>query len=295
MSFTTEPPSQRVFLVGAGRVGTAVAVLLQNSGCEIVGVSSRNPSSMRRAADRLGAPSFSLEDGELPAADLWLIGASDDAIETVARLLVGRAQGGVAAHLAGSLGLTPLGPLGAAGWGIAALHPVQACPDIDTAIARLPGSAWGVTVSPGLERWARGLIEERLGGRAHGVAEAHRPLWHAASVITSNGVAALLAFGEEILTAFSQAAPGEVLGPLAAGTVQNAREGGGGGQTLTGPIVRGETEAIQRHLTALEGADPSLAAGYARVSGLILDSARRAGRIDEATADSIEEVLAGWR
>lgn len=294
MKATPHSSAQRVFLAGAGRVGTAVAALLQRSGCEVVGVASRTDSSARRAAELLSAPIFSL-DGALPAADLWLIGATDDAIPTLAGQLAPRVQSGVAMHLAGSLGVRALRALEGAASGTAALHPVQACPDIDTAIARLPGSAWGVTTSEGYAEWARILVEERLGGRAHPVPEDGRVLWHAASVITSNGIAGLLAFGEAVLATVSDSTPVDVLGPLAAGTVQNARDGGGGGATLTGPIVRGETSTVERHLRALGEKSPDLAAGYAQVSRTILESARRAGRLDKATADQIAEVLAPWK
>lgn len=294
-SIAAKAASQRVFLAGAGRVGTAVAILLQRAGFEITGVASRSPSSARRAAEFLGAETFDLQSGELPGADIWLIGASDAAIASVAAHLAGRAQGGTAVHLSGSLGPSVLRPLTDDGLGGAALHPVQACPDIETAVQRLPGSAWGVTTSEGLEEWAVALVSGPLGGLPRPVSEADRPVWHAASVLTSNGIAALLAFGGSLLAAIGQDGPEEILGPLAAGTVANAVAGGGGGPTLTGPVVRGEVATVERHLAALESLDPSLAATYGRVADLILGAARRAGRLSATASHELEEVLHPWR
>ena len=295
ISASEQPLNGRVFLAGAGRVGTAVAVLLARSGHEVVGVASRSQASARRAGDLLGAPIFDLYEGDLPAADIWLIGAGDAAIGSVATSLAGRASSGVAVHLAGSFGTEPLGPLTGSGCAAAALHPVQACPDIETALRRLPGSAWGVTTTPGLAPWAKDLVSGPLAGHPHLVAEDDRPVWHAASVITSNGIAALLAFAESLLTSIGEGGAIDVLGPLAAGTVQNAREGGGGAETLTGPIVRSESATVARHLEALRTDEPALAERYAEVGALILESARRAGRINEVDAASIEEALAQWR
>ncbi|MGI8407423.1 MAG: DUF2520 domain-containing protein, partial [Actinomycetota bacterium] len=89
--------------------------------------------------------------------------------------------------------------------------------------------------------------------------------------------------------------PGEVLGPLASATVANAVGGGGGGATLTGPVVRGEAATVRRHLEALGSFDPSLAASYVRVSDVVLGAALRAGRLNAASAAELEEVLRPWR
>lgn len=290
-----EPPYGRIFLAGAGRVGTAVALLLQRAGSQIVGVASRSESSSRRAGDLLGAPIFDLCSGPLPEADVWLIGASEGAIEAVAGFLAGRAKGGAAVHLAGAQGTSPLAPLISTGCGAAALHPVQACPDIAAAVQRLPGSAWGMTVTADLGSWATELVAGPLQGTPHFVREEDRPVWHAASVITSNGIAALLALGESLLASIGATSPIEILGPLASGTVLNARGGGGGAPTLTGPVVRGERDSVARHLDALGGRDPALAADYARVGSLILAAARRAGRVDDAQEKAIEEILQSWK
>jgi predicted short-subunit dehydrogenase-like oxidoreductase (DUF2520 family) len=147
-----------------------------------------------------------------------------------------------------------------------------------------------VTCSDGLEQWARRLVAEHLHGTPVPVAESDRARWHAAAAITSNGMAALMATGESILRPVGVERPELVLGPLAAGTVANAVEGGGGGATLTGPVVRGEAETLQRHLDAL---DDEEAAAYGLVSLLILDAARRAGRISDEAFRALSDRLEG--
>ena len=87
------------------------------------------------------------------------------------------------------------------------------------------------------------------------------------------------------------AAPVDVVGPLAAGTVANARQGGGGGRTLTGPVVRGEVATVRRHLRAIAQRAPSLLDTYVTVTRLVLDSATRSGRLPPETAARIETVL----
>jgi predicted short-subunit dehydrogenase-like oxidoreductase (DUF2520 family) len=278
-------------LIGAGRVGTAVALLLRRAGWTLVGVASRSDDSARRASERTGAPVFPLE-GAIPEADLYVIGATDEGIGALAATLSGRLPAGsIALHLSGSLGTEVLGPLAAQGVKTCALHPVQACPDIETALRRLPGSAWGVTCAPDLDKWARDLVVEVFDGTPISVPEEARTLWHASSVMTSNGISALLAFGEDLLRSLGIEDPGRVLGPLAAGTVANAREGGGGHATLTGPIARGEVNTVVRHMEVLRIEHPDLLHGYRLVAASILEAAERAGKLDASVAEAMREAL----
>jgi predicted short-subunit dehydrogenase-like oxidoreductase (DUF2520 family) len=282
----------RFLLVGAGRVGTAVAYLLRSAGHTASGVASRSAASVARAVELLDAPRMGFGPAEWPDAEVVLIGAGEEAIESIASRAASRLSGRVVVHFAGSLGVGPLRRAVDAGAVACALHPVQACPDVDTAINRLPGSAWGVTCSrPDAERWASNLITSDLDGDPRIVAEDHRDVWHAASVITSNGIAALLSSSEALLDEIGIAAPVDVVGPLAAGTVANARQGGGGGPTLTGPVVRGEVATVRRHLQAVARRAPSMLDGYVSVTRLILAAAIRSGRLPPDTATQIENVL----
>ncbi|MGH2731317.1 MAG: Rossmann-like and DUF2520 domain-containing protein [Actinomycetota bacterium] len=283
--------SLRVALVGAGRVGTAVTELLRRRGHVIVGVASRSRESAERAASALGVDTFALGD-PLPDCDLVLIGTSDDAVAEIAgRLAPVIAPGTLVWHFAGVLGIELLRPIGDVGGGACACHPVQSCPDVATAITRLPGSAWGVTCATGLTDWASELIARDLDGVPVAVAEADRPLWHAAAATTAGGIAAVLAGAEAILATIGVEQPQNVLGPLAAGVVANARDLGDGGTSLTGPVVRSQTATIERHLAALRDRAPDLLEVYERVVEVILVGARRSGRIDAATHDRLKEVL----
>ena len=291
MSLANSPDRTRFTLVGAGRVGTAVASILRSRGHEIVGVVSRSPSSAQAAGDHLRAPVVGrIED--LPPADLVLLGVTEGAIEEVARAVaLNVVPGTVLVHFAGTFGLAPLRAAISNGALGAALHPVQAMPTVEHALTRLPGSAWGVTCSDDLREWSHALIRNDLDGEPIDVREEDRALWHAASVTTSNGVAALLAAGERILKYIGIDEPGRVLGPLAAGTLANAMEGGGGGATLTGPAVRGETATLERHLNALAERVPQLVQPYKLAVELVLDGAVASDRIDNGSADAIRSLL----
>lgn len=289
MASTPTPPFSYA-LVGAGRVGTAVAELLRRAGHRPVAVASRSPESSARAAELLGTEVVEVD--ALPPADVVLVGTPGAAIPDTATKIAPRlVEGTVVVHFAGSLGIEPLRPVLSVGAQRAALHPVQACPDIATAITRIPGSGWGVACDDGLADWCADRVEQDFNGHPYWVPDVLRPVWHAAAVVVSNGIAGLLATGEELLASVGIKEPAWALGPLAAGTIDNALEGGGGGKTLTGPAVRGERDTIARHLDGIELADAELLRPYGLATLLTIQAAVRAGRIDDVSAQEMLDLL----
>jgi predicted short-subunit dehydrogenase-like oxidoreductase (DUF2520 family) len=283
----------RVALFGAGRVGTAVALLLARAGHQIVAVSSRSSESAERAKELLEAPVIAWGDPLEESIDLILLGVSDDALGAAVDVLRSSPlDGTLVCHLAGVVGTTPLEPLAIRGAKLAALHPVQACPTIEAAVERLPGSAWGVTCDAEVKQLAFHLVEADLHGTPVWVEEEARAVWHAAAVTVSNGIAALLAAGESMLTAIEIDEPEKVLGPLAMGTIANAVEGGGGGATLTGPVVRADLNTLERHTAGLERVDPTLRVMYQLFGVFIAEQAVRAGRISSEQRVAALEAIA---
>jgi predicted short-subunit dehydrogenase-like oxidoreductase (DUF2520 family) len=284
------PDPLRVALVGAGSVGTAVAHLLKVRGHTITGVASRSEASAGNAARRLGAKVF--DQTRAVPADLVLLGVPESAIEDAASDVARwTGPGCKVVHFAGAVGVAPLGPVTCMGALPAALHPVQACPDVDTAIKRLPGCAWGVTCSDGVRDWSHRLITDDLAGLPVDVAEDDRVVWHAAAVSTSNAIAGMMAVGESLLRSIGIGSPTDILGPIASATVINALEAGGGSHALTGPVVRGERHTIERHARAIAQRAPELLSGYLDAARVVLEAARSAGRVDDAMAAEIEQTL----
>ncbi|HEY7875829.1 MAG TPA: DUF2520 domain-containing protein [Actinomycetota bacterium] len=284
---TTSP--LRVAIAGAGRVAVAVASLLQDRGHDVVSVWSRNPESTKRAARRLSAHTAPSVAAVAAGADLVLVGAVDDAIADVAAdLAEGLERDTTVVHFAGVLAIDVLGAIPGPR---AALHPVQSVPDVDVGIRRLPGSAWGVTVSPGAEDWAHAFVRDELRGIPVDVAPEDRALWHAAAVMTSNGIAALMSTGSALLNAIGVTDPQSVLGPLAAGTVANVGAMARPGDAFTGPVVRGDAKTVELHLAALGSRAPELVDEYKLAAEGVVAGAARTGRVDARAAQSMRDLL----
>ena len=164
------------------------------------------------------------------------------------------------AHCAGSLTLEVLAPHERRG----SIHPLVALPSGDLGAARLPGAWFAVAGDP----IAREVVES-LGARSVEVADTDRVAYHAAAVVASNHLVALLGQVERL--AGRVGVPLEAYLDLAVGSIDNVAELGPAG-ALTGPVARGDWETVRRHLGAL---DPDERPAYL---ALATEAARLVGR-----------------
>ena len=220
----------RLRVIGPGRAGRSLASALNRAGWQVVGLLGRDD-------DVRGAGS---------GADLVLITTPDAVVAQVAAAIEPSDQP-VVAHVAGALGLDVL----AAHPRRAAVHPLVALPDPERGADRLVGSWYAVAGDPLAQR-----VAADLGGRWFEVADEDRAAYHAAAVVASNHLVALM--GQVHRIAGGIDVPGEAYLHLAAGALQNVAEVGPAA-ALTGPVARGDWDTVARHLAAI---DPSERAAY---------------------------------
>lgn len=282
-------------MVGAGRVGTAVAVLLRRAGHQITAVSGR-ADTRGRAAQHLPDVPF-LEPGAAAAAgQLVLIGVTDDVIEDVVREVA--AAGGFwpgqwVAHFSGATSLSVLDPARSLGAGRLSIHPLQTVPDITAALARIPGSAIAVTADADDGYSVGERLAEDVGGQPFRLAERDRSLYHAAAVFASNYLVAVSGVAASLFATAGLPDPVRAMIPLQRGSLENV-ERLGPAHALTGPAVRGDAGTIELNLTALRERAPDAIPAYVVLCRTALELAVRSGRLTEERRDRVEEVLARW-
>jgi predicted short-subunit dehydrogenase-like oxidoreductase (DUF2520 family) len=285
----------KVAVVGAGRVGTAIAVLLERAGHRIVGISGRAETRGRASAHLPHVPF--LEPAEAAAAaELVVIGTPDDVIEPTAGALAAAAAVGPGtwvSHLSGALGLEALRPSRDAGARILATHPLQTFPDVDSALERLPDCSIAVTA----EDEEGYLLGERLANDLHAVpfrlADELRPLYHAAAVFASNYLVTASAIAESLFAAAGLPDPAHAMAPLQRASLDHVEQLGPA-RALTGPAVRGDAGTVRRNLEALERHAPGLVPSYVTMARATLDLAERSGRLPSGSRATVEDVLAAW-
>ena len=117
-------------------------------------------------------------------------------------------------------------------------------------------------------------------------------LYHAAAVIACNYMVTLVKLATDLWQTFD-VAPDEAtqaLLPLLRGTIANI-DRVGIPQGLTGPIARGDTGTIRKHLEAMEKAAPDLLPTYRDLGRQTVPVALAKGRINQEQADALLALL----
>ena len=285
----------KVSVIGAGRVGTAMAVLLMRAGHKVTAVSGRGPTRARVASFLTGVmvldPAEAAREGELV-----LIGMPDDLIAPTVRDIAaagGFASGAFVAHLSGAARLDVLDPVRAAGAHRLAIHPLQTFPDVAHAVDLIPGCTFAVTADDDLGYQVAERVADDVMGEPFRLADELRPLYHAGAVFASNYLVVISGIAAALFEVAGVPDPLRAMHRLQAATLDNVRDLGPE-QALTGPVVRGDGGTVEQNLAALSSHAPDAIAAYVSMARAALDLAARSGRLDDAGRAAVEGVLARW-
>lgn len=114
--------SERVVLVGAGNMATAIAYALKEGGNTPVAVWSRTLESAELLGGRVGCI-FTTDIASLPVADIYIISVTDNALHCVASAVAECFPNALLLHTAGSIPMDALREAGATRYGV--LYPMQ--------------------------------------------------------------------------------------------------------------------------------------------------------------------------
>ncbi|MFE9697788.1 Rossmann-like and DUF2520 domain-containing protein [Streptomyces sp. NPDC006270] len=286
------PARLTVGVVGAGRVGPALAASLKLAGHRPVAVSGVSAASRRRAAELL--PDVPLvEPAEVLArAELVLLTVPDDVLPTLVEGLVGTGAvrpGQLLVHTSGRYGTRVLDPALRAGALPLALHPAMTFTGTAVDVQRLAGCSFGVTAPEELRLAAEALVIE-MGGEPEWIAEESRPLYHAALALGANHLVTLVAQSMELLAKAGVTAPDRMLGPLLGAALDNALRSGDA--ALTGPVARGDAGTVAAHIGELREHAPQAVAGYLAMARATADRALAHGLLKAELAEDLLIALA---
>jgi predicted short-subunit dehydrogenase-like oxidoreductase (DUF2520 family) len=157
----------------------------------------------------------------------------------------------VVLHLSGVLDSSILEPVAECGCAVGSLHPLQSLSDSETAAERLRGAAAAIEGDP-LATQLAGELAAALEMTPLKVSSDAKPLYHAAAVFASNYLVVVVATAHRLLerAGVSSEAASAALAPIIRGTVENIVRTGAA-DALTGPLVRGDSATVRKHLDAL--------------------------------------------
>lgn len=239
----------KVVVLGRGKVGKGLSSWLRAAGYEVALIAGRS--------------------SRILPGDVYLLAVPDHAIEATAARVARASADAVILHCAGRVGVEAFGPLRRPGLG--ALHPL-----VSFASASKPPRGEGYCFALSGDRRAKSTGRALVASmRGHVLPEVHGAPYHAAAALVANGAAALSLIGIDVLGRLgvkpraSQRAIGSLLRSVAWNVEQLGMP-----EALTGPVARGDVEAVEAHRKALRKQER---AAYDRVGSLIVIAARRAG------------------
>lgn len=283
-------------IIGAGRVGSALAHLLHRKGYPIVSVISRGNRSARALARGVRSPIASTRLADIdPHSVLIVLAVPEPAITSIAgelaalpTLMPGRLT---VAHTAGALTSDALSPLVAVGARGFSLHPIQTFPlhgPVSRQLESMKGIWYGFEGPRGVRPFARSLVKD-LGGRMLEVPKDRKNLYHIACVFASNYPMVLVSVLETLGANLGMKGL-DPFKPLIQSSIRNAQEFGAI-PALTGPLVRGSLDILERHVEDLSARDQAVLGVYTALGLYAVTVLRAEGRISDEQASHMASIL----
>ena len=277
----------RLGIIGAGRVGTSF-VLAMPSAVEGILCSTKEHTTQR--AQSLQVKAYSDGADLLRHCDVLLLTVRDDVIGSVAGALAEALSGDdgacdtVILHCSGAMDLSSLAPLSALGFSVGSLHPLQSFAAPSGDLLR------HIYMAARAKEAALSLVTS-LDSKPLFVPPEERVLYHAAACFCSNYVVTAVALGQRLMRRWTETdkEAAQSLMALLKGTVGNLEGTDRWQKALTGPVSRGDTGTVAKHLEAMPADLVGPYCAFSRAAGeLSLEN----GTITEHQYEVLKEILA---
>jgi predicted short-subunit dehydrogenase-like oxidoreductase (DUF2520 family) len=281
----------KIGIIGAGTVGSALAIRLAENGYQIVAVSSRTHTSAERLSQAIkGLHAVDTNQMVADAADIIFITTPDGVIPKVASELQWH-EGHSVVHCSGADSTETLQTARKMGANVGVFHPLQTFASIKHAIDNIPGSTFAIEAEEPLLTTLKRMAE-KLNCRWIELKASDKVVYHAAAVIACNYLVTLVKLADDLWQTFGipREQATQALLPLLKGTLNNI-ENVGIPQCLTGPIARGDIGTVKKHLDALQKEAPDVLSTYCELGLQTIPIAQAKGKIDEDKADELRAVL----
>jgi predicted short-subunit dehydrogenase-like oxidoreductase (DUF2520 family) len=282
-------------IVGCGRLGTNLGKHLFRVGYPVAGLASRSLSSASESAGIIGTELYGEPPWEMTkSADVVFISTPDGIIGDAFKALAdndGFKPGAVVLHCSGAHPSTLLSCGRDLDIFVGSMHPLQSF-----ASKIMQGNPFsGIVISvEGTDRAVAiaSQMATDLGGKCLPLPTKGKTLYHASAVVASNYLVTLMNLACELME--SAGIPsGEafnVLKPLITGTLSNI-EKSGIPQALTGPVMRGDLETLQRHITSILAQAPENIDLYKILGRHTVDIALKKESITEDQAGVMKKLF----
>ena len=285
----------QIGIIGAGKAGCSVGKYMREHGLPVAGYFSKRARGSEEAGTFTGTKSFEDLKSIITACDVLCISTPDDAIAQVWSEIRELSQKfpeacslrhKVLCHFSGSLSSDVFSGIDSTGASGCSVHPMSAFSDrftsyrqLDQVIFTMEGQAEALRV---MEELIAGL-----GNRVLRIRPETKARYHCSASLVSNFMIGLYQMGLDMLVScgIREEDARRLFHPLVENNVKQMLEVGAAA-ALTGPIERGDTGTVERHLAALNEEDREL---YKLLGKKVLAVARR--KNPGQNYENIKEIL----
>jgi predicted short-subunit dehydrogenase-like oxidoreductase (DUF2520 family) len=253
-----------ISIIGAGRVGIALALALQKAGYHVTNLVFKDEEKLRYFVDQTSNHSNVLHElnsvNRLTIkqfvnckSELVIFTTQDEEIrnaaDAVVKIIVNNP---IIFHTSGSLSSQILDVFHKKDCKTASLHPLVSISDPILGSERFKDAYFCLEGDDEAVIAGEKLVAD-LGGHAFSIESRHKPLYHAAAVVACGHFVALLSAALEMLKncGLDSQTSKKILLPLVESTLENLKTQTPA-QALTGTFARGDIQTLGRHLEALK-------------------------------------------
>ncbi len=277
--------------IGAGMVGTTLAIALGRKAYRVAGVYSRTSAAARTLAIRVqGCKMYTSAQEVADACQVVFVTTPDDAIKEVCSRVSWRKEQAVV-HCSGALSLEVLDDAAKAGAVVGSFHPLQTFSSVEGALKRLPGSTFAIEGKEPLRAFLDHTARD-LSGKPVFLKPGDKVLYHASAVMASGFTVTLMKQAADLWGKLGYSREDAIVSllPLLNGTSE-AIGSIGIPEALTGPIARGDIGTVQKHLDALSKVSPEATSVYCSLALAQIPVALEKGTLKNDAASKIRYML----
>ncbi len=301
--------SERLLIVGGGKVGRGLASAFRSGGLDVLGVHARTPregaTSSGSIRDAVSSPANKTSNRALVKAlgdaNVIIIAVVDRAVDAMCGELLATArahprtiaQGTVMLNTSGTVAPANYSDLRQLGFPCGTFHPLAPFATAERGAAAVRDGWIGIEGDATACATARRLAAA-LGARTINIPSHGKAAYHAAAVMASNFPIVLAALATRLLVSvgIDERAGAQAVQHLMRAAVSNLGEGTPA-SVLTGPAVRNDTATLAAHREALAG-DSEIAAVYDALTRAARSLAAEHGAlIDDAGVGGRREAKGG--
>ncbi len=280
--------------IGAGKVGSALALKLHKAGYDIVVAADKNSEAAVSLAESIDgcSPVFNAQEAA-DSAEVVFITTPDDEIGRVCGSVRWKPQQAVV-HCSGAASIDVLAAAAADGAQTGSFHPCQAFASVSDALKNIPGSTFAIEAEQALAEILGKMANDLYCGYIR-LQPGDKALYHAAAVLVSNYVVTLLKTSTDFFSemGIERDEAVKVLMPLMKGNLANI-EHLGIPACLTGPVARGDAGTIEKHIQAISEHCPQDIGLYTILGLMTLPVAVEKGGLSEKAETTLRDLFKSY-